>query len=356
MRLWKLSGTILVIAIIVGCALQPSAHAQTPTTNQDFALAISPLPILLDAKPGTTASADLRVNNPTSHDEQLKVVLKTFTVDGPNGTVTLHDTSPADDFVNWISFSRTNFTAPPGLWQTVHMTIKIPSTAAFGYYFAVEFAHANPPAGTGVGTSLQGAVASFVLLNAHVPGETKQLQVTSFSADHRIYEFLPANFTIKLHNSGNIFAGASGNIFIKRGSKQVAILNVNANHGLLIPSSNRIFNVSWDDGFPVHKVVKDNNGQPLKDKDGKPVTKLSWNFGQAAKLRFGHYTAQLALVYNNGTRDVPINGTVSFWVVPWRLIIFAVVIVVGPALLVYLITKRRFKKRLQKERRKISNG
>lgn len=318
MRILRLWGVFFTIMVIVGLGISPPAHAQTP--NQDFAAAISPLPILLDAKPGAIVGADLRVNNPTTHDEQLKVVLKTFTVDGPNGTVTLHDPTPADDFVNWVSFSKTNFTAPPGLWQTIHMTVKVPSTAAFGYYFAVEFAHANPPTGTGVGTSLQGAVASFVLLNANVPGETKQLQVTSFTADHRIYEFLPTNFVVKLHNSGNIFAGAYGNIFIKRGSKQVAVLNVNANHGLLIPGSNRVFNVSWDDGFPVHKTVKDNNGQPLKDKDGKPVTKLTWNFSQAAKLRFGHYTAQLALVYNNGTRDVPITGTVSFWVVPWRIV------------------------------------
>src|SRR5665213_682632 len=194
--------------------LTPPAHAQTVTTP-DFAASISPLPIILDTKPGTSIGADLRVNNPSAHDEQLKVVLKTFTQDGPNGVINLHDLTSSDDFVSWISFSRTTFDAPPGLWQTIHMTVNVPKTAAFGYYYAVEFEQANPPQASNInGAKLQGGVATFVLLNAEAPGESKQMQVTGFSADHQIYEFLPVNFSVRLHNSGNIFTSASGNIFI----------------------------------------------------------------------------------------------------------------------------------------------
>jgi hypothetical protein len=56
------------------------------------------------------------------------------------------------------------------------------------------------------------------------------------------------------------------------------------------------------------------------------------------------------MVYDNGTRDVPMEAYVSFWVVPWRVIIFAILILVGPALAVYLLMRWRFKKRLAKER------
>jgi hypothetical protein len=31
-------------------------------------------------------------------------------------------------------------------------------------------------------------------------------------------------------------------------------------------------------------------------------------------------------VYNDGQRDIPINGSVSFWVVPWKLILILLVI------------------------------
>ena len=312
--------SLVIVLAAAGVILYPSPALAQSVPSSGFSAAISPLPILLDVKPGNSVSTNLRVNNPSAKDEKLKVVVKTFTQDGPNGTVTIHDPTPADDFVNWISFSRTTFDAPPGLWQTVKMTVNVPSSAAFGYYFAVEFTSAEPTAKTSNGASVQGAVASFVLLNAQAPGEKRQMQVTGFSADHKFYEFLPTNFTVRLHNSGNVYAGASGNIFIFRGSKQVAVLNVNENHGLVLPDSNRVFSVAWSDGFPVYKPVLDSSGQPVKDKAGKPKQKLAWNFSQVSHLRFGHYTAKLALVYNDGDHDVPVTGTVSFWVVPWRLL------------------------------------
>ena len=308
----------LVLVFTLSLFLPRLALAQT-VSSPGFAASISPLPILLNVKPGGSVSTDLRVNNPSAHPEKLKVVVKTFSQDGPNGNVTLHDPTPADTFVNWISFSRTSFDAPPGLWQTIKMTVNVPSSAAFGYYFAVEFTSAEAPAKAANGAAIQGAVASFVLLNAQAAGERRQLQITSFSADHRSYEFLPVNFTLRLHNSGNIYAGASGNIFIMRGKKQVAVLDVNQNHGLVLPGSNRVFKVSWDSGFPVYKTV---NGK----------RQLSWNFSQVSKLRFGHYTAKLALVYNDGQRDVPLNGTLSFWVVPWRILIGLLIIMVFMAI------------------------
>ena len=345
MRLLRLGGTVFAIAVIVAYTISPSAHAQS-TSTEGFAASISPLPILLTTKPGTSVSADLRVNNPSTHDEKLKTVIKTFTQDGADGKVTLHELTPADDFVNWISFDKPVFDAPPGLWQTIKMTVNVPKTAAFGYYFAVEFTEANPPAKqAGVGTSIQGAVANFVLLNAQAPGETKKLSVTSFSADHQVYEFLPVNFSVRVHNGGNIFAAATGNIFITRGGKQVAVLNVNENHGLIIPGSNRLFNTSWDNGFPVYKTVYGSNGHPLRDKDGNIQKKLTWNFSQVSKLRFGHYTAKLALVYNDGTRDVPISGTVSFWVVPWRVIgvVVAILLLIAGLITYVIILRRRLK-------------
>jgi len=334
---------VLLVLSAALMALLPCLPARAqPVSAPGFAASISPLPILLNAKPGSTVSADLRVNNPSARDERLKVVVKTFSQDGPAGNVTLHDPGPSDTFINWISFSRTEFDAPPGLWQTVKMTVNVPKSAAFGYYFAVEFTSATPTPKTPNGTAVQGAVASFVLLNAEVPGEKRQMQVTKFTADHRFYEFLPVGFTVRLHNSGNVYAGASGNIFIMRGSKQVDVLNVNENHGLVLPGSNRQFNVNWNSGFPIYKPVLDSNGQPLKSKNGSPKNKLNWNFSQISKLRFGHYTAKLALVYNDGQRDVPITGSVSFWIIPWRLIgfgLFILLLIAG--LITYVIILRR---------------
>jgi hypothetical protein len=340
---------LLLLVALPGMLFTPtSALAASPGLNVE----ISPLPISLNAKPGTTVSTDLRVRNSGSSPETLKVSLKTFSAEGPDGHVILHDPSPSDDFLKWVSFSKTVFNAPPGQWQTIKMKVAVPRTAAFGYYYAVQFELASPPTRQPGAASLQGAVAIFVLLNAEAPGASRKIEVTSFKAEHSSYEFLPVNFRVAVRNTGNVHTVPHGNIFIKRGGKQVASLSVNQSAGNVLPESNRIFESSWSDGFPVYVQSTDPAGEPLKDKNGKIKMKLNWDFSKVSKLRFGHYTAQLLLVYNDGQRDVPITGTLSFWVIPWRLIVSVILIIAGPALIVYLIMRRRFAKRLEKERGK----
>ncbi|QQR78613.1 MAG: hypothetical protein IPJ68_06110 [Candidatus Moraniibacteriota bacterium] len=56
----------------------------------------------------------------------------------------------------------------------------------------------------------------------------------------------------------------------------------------------------------------------------------------------------MLLVYDDGTRDIPIEGVVSFWVMPWRLIagaVFNFALIIGLGW--YVIRLRRRLKRLQ---------
>ncbi|MDO8241293.1 MAG: hypothetical protein Q7T51_04930, partial [Candidatus Moranbacteria bacterium] len=53
-----------------------------------------------------------------------------------------------------------------------------------------------------------------------------------------------------------------------------------------------------------------------------------WDFSQVSKLRWGKYTAKLLLIYDDGKRDVPIEAEVSFWVVPWRIVIGGLLIAI----------------------------
>ena len=72
---------------------------------------------------------------------------------------------------------------------------------------------------------------------------------------------------------------------------------------------------------------------------------LKWDWGQASKLRWGKYTAKMLLIYDDGQRDVPIEGEVSFWVVPWRLI---GVVLFNFGLIMYLLWYvRRLRRRLK---------
>lgn len=301
----------ILISVIFPAAGVFAQAAQAPPVRPPLSLMTSPLPLNVITKPGQTVTADLRVKNNGTQPEQLKVELLKFGASGDTGRPQLQEKEPSDLYFNWVSFSETNFRAEPNVWKTIKMTINAPKEAAFGYYFAVLFARANPDKPSAGQSGVEGGVASLVLLNVDAPGARREAKVAELVASQKVYEFLPAKFSIKLRNSGNVHVSPAGSMFIKRGSAQVAAMNFNDERGNILPGTNRVFDMTWNDGFPSYKETTSG---------GKTSRTLEWDFGKIQKLRFGKYTATLVAVYDDGERDVPIEAVVSFWVIPWRIL------------------------------------
>ena len=340
MRFIRRAAFILVISLVAVLIFTPSSHAQTSGVN----LTTSPLPISLSMTPGSTTTTDVRVQNSASQTQRIKVSLMKFSAYGEEGKPALSERQPGDDYFDWVSFSPSSFEAPPNQWTTVKMTIKAPKTAAFGYYYAVVFSPADQTP-SGEGNVLLGSSAVLVLLDVKSPNAKRSAKIADFSVDRKSYEFLPVDFRVRLHNDGNVHLLPAGTIYIKRGGKQVAAIPFNPGSGNILPGSYRVYTSSWKDGFPVY-VAKEDNGKILT-KDGKPVRELKWDFSKLPKLKFGHYTANLLVVYDDGTRDVPLEATVSFWVVPWRVIGF-IVLVGGLAVIGLWSTGRNLAKRIRR--------
>lgn len=321
----------------------PSASAQT--SDAGLRLITSPLPINLVAEPGKTVTTELKVKNGGTGKETLKIDLMKFRAYEESGKPQLLEQESSDDFLSWVTFSEPVFTLAPDEWKTVTATFHVPATASFGYYYAFVFSRAGEiKQSAGQQTALVGGTAVLVLLEVRVPDAKREVAVTEFSLDKQFYEFLPATFSIKLKNTGNVHIAPRGNIFINQGNtRDIATLEVNSEKGNILPQSSRIFDASWKDGFPIYtKKVQD--GKDVLDEKGKPVYELKWDWNDASKLRFGKYTAKLLLIYDDGSRDIPIEGEVSFWVIPWRLALYVGGIIFVPAFLVYLFMKWKMRK------------
>lgn len=330
----------------------------TPTRALDTGinLQISPLPIVMTSDPGKTVTSDLRVRNAGTSSEKLKVSLRTFQAEGNKGNVVLKDRGPTDTHFDWVSFDRRTFDAPPNVWQTVKMKITIPKTAAFGYYYAVQFERATPAKAQPGQSAVEGAIAIFVLLDVNNPNAKRTAEIVSFTADKKFYEFLPSEFSVVVKNTGNVHLSPHGNIFIQRDSKDtqpITAIPFNASGGYILPKSNRVFKAFWNDGFPVY-VPKTKDGQEVKDANGTVERELKWDFSQVPSLRIGNYTANLVMTYDDGRRDVPLSASLDFWVIPWRIVGGGVVILVVPSFLVYWLTRRRYQKKLQQHTRRRS--
>jgi hypothetical protein len=267
-------------------------------------------------------------NNPTP--VQVSLQLEIFSANGTNGEAAINPLPAGSPQASWVHFSKSTFTAEPGVYTPIQMTINLPPSAELGYYFAVLFKPTLPSSTAQHVTNIKGANAILVLVDTNSANEDRQLRLTNFSTSKKLYQYLPANFNVTVSNGGNIYLAPTGNIYISKSSNfshPLSIININPGGGNVLPNSVRIFKSSWADGFPVYKA-KTLDGQPVVNKQDQVIKKLNWNFANASKFRFGKYYAHLALVYSDGNEEIPINSVLSFWVIPWTLLLILLVIVI----------------------------
>ena len=339
-----------MIAVISIAAIFIPLH--TSAAGIPITLTTTPVSLDLHISPGTETTSTLQFKNSSSIPLPVTMQVQVFGAYGSTGQAAISQPKAGDISTSWVSFSPSTFTAQPNVWTSVKMTIKLPKTASLGYYYAVIFKPTIPNATpTARSTSIKGSNAILVLVDSSSGNEKRSINVQSFTASKHVYEYLPVNFTVTLHNSGNIYLAPSGDIFISRNadmSHSIATIPFNASGANTLPKSNRVFTNNWNDGFPVFKA-KTLDGQPVLNSKGQPVYKIDWNTSVSiSKLRIGKYYAEVAISYNDGTANKVLTSQVSFWVIPWKLISFVIAGFLIIILIIILITRWYFKRRLNK--------
>jgi hypothetical protein len=328
MKKLLISTTILTLLILCGMNKATTSHAQTPS---GYDVTVSPVFFDLTANPGDSLSEKIRIRNNTS--SPIPVILQVRGISGDlNGNLSLKQ-DKLNPATGWVKFITEEVSLKPLEWTDIPFTINVPNDAAYGYYIAINFTQNKQNSMTNTGATITGAAAVPVLLNVRKPGAKADAKIVAFSVKDSIFEYLPADFKVKIQNTGNIHVKPHGNIFISSGGdKNLAIVDVNPALGSILPQSARIFEASWSDGFILKEPILQ-NGQQKMDKNGKPETHLVFNWNKLTSFRFGKYTATLLMVFDNGARDVPLQTSISFWVIPYRalaviliaIIIFAVI-------------------------------
>lgn len=294
----------------------------TVSGDEGFSLQVSPSPLIATVKPGIATTLDLRIRNTSSVTQALKMGMRSFTIDETSGKVNLQKTSPAD-VARFVRFEQPTFSVAAGAIFTQKVIIETPASAGFTYSFATTISQQDPPKAEKGKTALQGTIAVFTLLNVDKPGATRQLTLTRLTAAQHVYEYLPADFSLTLKNSGNTLAQPKGTVYIQRHSddpQPLAAIPLNQNGGFILPNTSRSIQASWNGGFPHYETTVDSQTQASQ-------SKLSWQGGDVSKLRVGRYVAKVVATYDDGQRDVPLTAEVTFWVIPWRMLAVATLII-----------------------------
>lgn len=329
---WGLAAGVAAMGAMISA---PVVTAQgVPETP--FSVQVTPSPLVAQVKVGESRTLELRIRNSGASPENLKVGLRAFKA-GDDGKVQLLDDTPKE-IAGWVTFEQPSFSMQSGEWFTERIKITPPKDAGFSYSFAIVISRTNngsPAPGT---QQLVGSVAVFALLNIDRPGATREFKVEELKSERRSYEFLPAKFLIRLRNTGNTIIQPQGNIFIQRTStgQPVSVLPLNENSSYLLPGTSRSLAARWGDGFPVYK--------PVKTADNAPnVNKLIWDWGNAQHFRFGRYVAKVVAVYNDGQRDVPIVTEITFWVIPWKMLLVAALVLIFLLVGLWVVLRRILK-------------
>lgn len=310
-RAWPLG----VAAILIACLPMVRAGA----VGNDFNIQVSPSPLLVTLTPGQTQTATLTVRNFSNHSESLVPSLSGVRTNGDGNNVSLTDVVPAD-MRSWVQFTPAAMTIGAGQSAELTIAYHTPQNVGFSYSVAISLTSTRAAAQTSTGTAIKPQIVVFCLININRSDAKSELSIEGITSGKARYAFLPADFSVRIHNGGNIISQPSGTIFIQRAfgdTKPIATIPVNKGGGYVLPGTSRNFGATWTSGFPVYAT----------DANGK--RHLSWDWRHIGELRLGRYVAKAVLVYDNGHQDVPIVLSTTFWVVPWWLIFLVIFLVIA---------------------------
>lgn len=338
----------ILSVVILGFILTRTIFAQQKPSSR-FDLTVSPPLFELNANPGDTLNERFRVRNNDANPVDLQVSVSRLISD-PNSGSPIPDSSNQGEELSWVTFDPPTFTAMPKEWKDVNFSINIPKTAAFGYYYVIRIAPKDSSVLKSSGAKISGELLVVVLLTVKSDKAVSKIQLIDFKPKNFVSEYLPASFDIKLANKGNVHIKPRGNIFIRNVRQaDVAMLDVNQSLGSILPGGVRTFNSSWGDGFLVQEPVMQ-DGEIKINKDGTPVTHLVINWNKLTSFRIGPYTASLLMVYDDGKRDQTIEGTATFWIIPYTALAVILVSVVILFILIRFILKWYIRREISRQR------
>lgn len=294
-------------------AVASLAHAANETGQ---ALEIAPPVVNLTADPGEVKNVNINLRDISSSSLVVTGEVNDFTASGEDGTpkVLLEEGEPNPYSIkSWIDPLQ-QLTLEPRQVKSLPVTIRVPKDAAPGGYYGVIRFTANAPGVTGNGVSLSASLGALIFIrvngNAKESVSFEEFYTTSKDgARTGLFESQPVTFAARIKNDGNVHEQPTGQIAVKDLFGN-AVTNVNMNLELrnILPGSIRKFEASMD---------KTNIGD---------------------RFLFGYYTAKITLTY--GSDNQTTTADLSFWVIPWRLVLTVLGVVIVLVFVIRFFVKR----------------
>lgn len=305
----RVGGLVMGLAIIFLLSATPAfgfsvqSLENTPEVN-DYVVGPGKNELLVE--PGQSFIKNLTVTNRFGEQRYFKIELEDFKGSREEGkTLELMGLLKGPySLRDYIKPEITEFRLQHGDRITIPMTISIPKDAVPGGLYGAAIVTTEPdPRETAVDPSkAQGDIRVksriAALYFVRVKGEAKEDgALKSFDANGWLYQHGPINFSYSFENNGNVYLNPYGYIEITNLYGTV-VDRKSISPYYVLPDSLRVNQTSWDRSFML-----------------------------------GRYKATINL--NRGYGDVVDVQSVAFWVLPWKVVVPALV---GLILIIYIIT------------------
>jgi hypothetical protein len=285
-----------ITTLILGMFAAVPVGAETTNANAAQGIEISPALVELNAQRGGTYNITLHIRNVTNSDLVYTASTDDFNSADETGSphIILDSTLPATASVRtWVN-TTSKITIAKQQVQVVNAQITVPNNAEpGGHYGVLRFSGGAPNVEqTGVGLSASVGVLLLIKVDGQI---TESASVASFytaNSDKQtsFFEKSPITFVTRIKNDGNIHVKPTGSIEIRdMFGNLVKTMSINEDKSNVLPSSIRRFDTTFDGGWMI-----------------------------------GRYTADLALGY--GTTGQALTRTISFWVIPYKIILAGLLI------------------------------
>ncbi|HEU5005004.1 MAG TPA: hypothetical protein VFT49_02890 [Candidatus Saccharimonadales bacterium] len=321
MKRLALAAASLIAITTVLSSSTPAILAAAATSNaatSGQALEIAPPVITMTVNPGQVVHTQLQLRDIASGDLYVTGQTNDFVAAGEDGTPKILLNNNENDpysLKDWIT-PPAALTLQPKQIKTLPITINVPANASPGGHYGVIRFSAVPPELKGTGVSLSASLGSLVLLTVNGNIQHKlaiqQFSVSKNGKAGHLFQSTPLTLTEVIKNTGNVHEEPTAVITVKDFfGRTLAGVSVNYAKRNVLPGSSRKF--------------------------VEPLDKTAYG----SHRFFGRYTATMKLTYAN---NQTLTSSVSFWVIPYKLIFIIIILLIAGFFFVRYLVRRHDEK------------
>ncbi|MFA5633788.1 MAG: hypothetical protein WCY00_00085 [Candidatus Dojkabacteria bacterium] len=281
----------------------------------------------LQLQPGDRHEGEIVIWNLSEKSTKYHVVIRGFRqVQNQPGTAIMLTESEEERTLysasSWVTVSREEIDLVPNKNEKIFYSIDVPLGATKGEYYVI-IAFLSETEYENIGT------AAFTVLGSGTPilikiGDefVERAELISFETDRNFYEFPNIKFETKLNNIGDTHITPMGDILLTNiFNQQVGTITFNAARQSILRENTGIYETDWDYGSFL-----------TTDR----------------KLILGPIKADLMLTYRASQPGfAPLTAETSFWVLPWKYILIAILVIT--VIIIIWVNRRKRKKEERKE-------